>query len=193
MPNQSFNQNSILSIKEFFDRHNGLQRSNRFSMSFVNLPSDIPQIPDTDLTPLAITIGGRAIDGVADSLIGYGPGRTVPRSQRFPTGIQIAFPVTNDNMITDFFDQWFNRIYSGGRQTGYNRSYYVSYYDDIIANCQMKISLLDPNGNANRTFTFFEVYPLECLPIELNMMRPNEYSIYQVLMMFRDFTFKPGA
>jgi hypothetical protein len=187
------NQNSILTIKDFFDRHGGLQRSNRFSMSFSNLPIVIPQLSSEDLTPLAITIGPRAIDGVADSLIGYGPGRTVPRSHRFPTGVQLAFPVTNDNMITDFFDQWFNKIYSGGRQTNYNRSYYVSYYDDIVSKCQMKVSLLDPNGNVNRTFTFFEVYPLECLPIELNMMRPNEYSIYQVLMMFRDFTFKPGA
>jgi hypothetical protein len=188
------NNNSILTIKDFFDRHNGLQRSNRFSMSFVNLPEGLPQLPNQDLNPIAVTIGSRAIDGVADNLAGYGPGRTVPRSQKFPQGVQIAFPITNDHFITDFFDAWFNKIYSGGRQQGnYSKPFQLSYYDDIIANTQMKISMLDPNGNINRTFTFYEIYPIENLPIELNMLKTNEYSMYQVLMYFRDFTFKSGS
>ena len=52
----------------------------------------------------------------------------------------------------------------------------------------MNIKLLDPNGNVNRVFKFFEVYPLESLPFELNMAKPNEYLVYQVLMNFREFT-----
>ena len=183
------NNNSILTIKDFFDRHQGLQRNNRFSMSFFNLPSGLPALPNKDLNPIAITIGSRAIDGIADNLAGYGPGRTVPRSQKFPQGIMLSFPVTNDNFITDFYDAWFNRIYSGGRQQGdYSKPFQLSFYDDIIANSQMKIDLLDPNGNINRSFTFFEVYPIESLPLELNMLDTNRYLVYQVLMMFRDFT-----
>ena len=53
----------------------------------------------------------------------------------------------------------------------------------------MKINLLDPNGNINATYEFYEVYPVECLPMELNMVKNDLYSVYQVLMMYRDFNF----
>jgi hypothetical protein len=193
MANQN-NNNSILTIKDFFDRHQGLQRSNRFSMSFLNLPKTLPIVDNIDFNPISVTIGSRAIDGVADNLAGYGLGRTVPRSQKFPQGVLLAFPITSDHFITDFYDAWFNAIYSGGRQQGdYTKPYQLSYYDDIIYNTQMNINLLDLNGNINRTYSFYEVYPIECLPLELNMIENNKYSVYQVLMMFRDFTFTKGT
>lgn len=188
------NFNSIIDIKEFFNRHNGIQRSNRYSVSFVNLPAELPVVPVNDFKCIAATIGSRAIDGVADGLAGYGPGRTVPRSQKFPQGVMLAFPVTTDNFITDFYDKWFNTIYSGGRQRGgdYSTAFQVGYYDQIVAPVQMKINLLDLNGNINRTYTFYEVYPVEALPMELSMMDTNKFATYQVLMFYRDFTFTPG-
>lgn len=183
------NTNSIINIKNFFDLHGGLQRSNRFSMS-LRLPPALPQVLDSDLYPIAVTIGARAIDGIADNLAGYGLGRTVPRSQKFPQGVLVTFPITNDNFISDFFNSWFNAIYSGGRQRGaINVPYQLSYYDDIILNAEMDINLLDLNGNINRTFTFYEIFPIESLPIELNMIDANKYSTYQVLINFRDYTF----
>ena len=182
--------NSIIGIKDFFSRHRGLQRSNRFSMSFLNLPRKIPQIENFDLNPLSVTISGRAIDGVADNLAGYGLGRTVPRSQKFPEGVMLNFAITNDHQITYFFNEWFNAIYAGGRQKGdYTKPFQLSYYDDIIYNTQMNINYLDPNGNINATYEFYEVYPVECLPMELNMVKNDLYSVYQVLMMYRDFNF----
>jgi hypothetical protein len=182
--------NSIIGIKDFFSRHRGLQRSNRFSMSFLNLPRKIPQIENFDLNPLAIAISGRAIDGVADNLAGYGLGRTVPRSQKFPEGVMLNFAITNDHQITYFFNEWFNAIYAGGRQKGdYTKPFQLSYYDDIIYNTQMNINYLDPNGNINATYEFYEVYPVECLPQEVSMLKNDLYSVYSVLMMFRDFNF----
>jgi hypothetical protein len=98
-------------------------------------------------------------------------------------------PITNDNFIVDFFNQWFNKIYSGGRVAGSAQAPFgVSYYNDIIYGTEMHIKLLDPNGNTNRTFKFYEVYPLENLPFTLEMARPNEYLLYQVLMNYREFT-----
>lgn len=183
------NSNSIINIKNFFDRHGGLQRSNRFSMA-LRLPPALPQVLNEDLYPLAVTIGARAIDGIADNLAGYGLGRTVPRSQKFPQGILVTFAITNDNFITDFFNSWFNTIYSGGRQAGYyGAPFQLAYYDDTVLNAEMDINLLDLNGNINRTFTFYEVFPIETLPIQLDMIDANKYSTYQVLINFRDFTF----
>jgi hypothetical protein len=188
------NNNSILSIKDFFDRHNGLQRNNRFSLSFINLPPGLPQIDNKDINPLALNFGVRAIDTIADGLAGYGPGRTIPRSQKFPQGVLITFPVTNDNFIPLFFNAWFNRIYSGGRQRGsFDTTFKLEYYDTVVANTSMKIGLLNPNGDTNITYTFYEIFPLECLPFEMTMLKTNDYTTYSVLMNFRDFTVNTGV
>lgn len=190
MANTNNSNNSIIGIKDFFSRHRGLQRNNRFSMSFLNLPRKIPQIENFDLNPLSVTMSGRAIDGVADNLAGYGLGRTVPRSQKFPEGVMLNFAITNDHQITYFFNEWFNAIYAGGRQKGdYTKPFQLSYYDDIIYDTQMNINYLDPNGNINATYEFYEVYPVECLPQELSMLKNDLYSVYSVLMIFRDFNF----
>lgn len=190
MANTNNSNNSIIGIKDFFSRHRGLQRSNRFSMSFLNLPRKIPQLENFDLNPLSVTMSGRAIDGVADNLAGYGLGRTVPRSQKFPEGVMLNFAITNDHQITYFFNEWFNAIYAGGRQKGdYTKPFQLSYYDDIIYDTQMNINYLDPNGNINATYEFYEVYPVECLPQELSMLKNDLYSVYSVLMIFRDFNF----
>jgi hypothetical protein len=183
--------NSIVNIKEYFERHNGIQRSNRYSLSFSGLPSALPQLQEDDIQALAVSMGARAIDSLADNLAGYGSGRAVPRSQRFVPGVMLTFAVTNDNFITDFFNKWFNLIYSGGNIKGnLNAPFQLSFYNDIIYNSKLNVKLLDPNGNTNRVYTFYEVYPLESIPVELNMIESNKYMVYQVLLNYREFTFK---
>lgn len=182
-------KNTINEVKLFFDRHNGLQRNNRFSLSFQGLPSGLPNVNPDDFKVKMVDMSSRAIDAVADNLVGYGDGRLVPRSQKFVGGVLLTFAVTNDNFITDFFNSWFNLIYSGGRLRGaLNTSFQLRYYDDVVYPCRMKINLLDPNGNTNRTFTFFEVYPLENLPISLTMLDNNKFLTYTVLMHYREFS-----
>lgn len=182
-------QNTITEIKNFFSRHNGLQRDNRYSISFLNLPSALPQVPDQDLYSISFGSGARAIDGIADNLMGYGPGRIIPRSQKFVGGILLTFPLTNDSFLLNFFNNWFNLIYSGGRVKGnYNEPFMLNYYDNIVANTKMKLKILDPNGNTNRVMTFYEIFPLEALPLEFDMMKQNEYLKYQVMMYYREFT-----
>jgi len=183
--------NSIVNIKEYFDRHNGLQRSNRYSLSFAGLPRDLPQLPSDDIQAISVSMGARAIDALADNLAGYGSGRAVPRSQRFIPGVLLSFAVTNDNFIIDFFDKWFNLLYSGGRIRGnLNSPFQLSYYNEVVYPVRLNVNLLDPNGDINKIYTFYEVYPLENIPLELNMIEPNKYLIYQVLLNFREFTFK---
>lgn len=185
------NSNTILGIKDYFDRHGGLQRDNRYSVTFFNLPEGLEQVTPapTDYQTLAVAMGARAIEGIADNMMGYGPGRIVPRSQKFVGGVLLSFAVTNDNFIIDFFNTWFNLIYSGGRIKGNDAfPFQLNYYDDIVLNTKLQVNVLDLNGNTNKTFTFHEVYPVENIPLELSMASPNKYLIYQVLMNYRDFT-----
>jgi hypothetical protein len=180
--------NSITNIKDYFSRHKGLQRINRYSISFENVPIE-PQpggLLEEDFQALNVTIGARALDAVADNLSGFGAGRAVPRSQKFIGGVFLAFPLTNDLHIMKMFDSWFNKIYAGYRQ---GRNFTVDYYDTVIRNCNMNVKILDPNGNTNMTITFYEVYPLETQPLEFTMLENNKYSIYQVLMNYRDFKY----
>jgi len=176
--------NSITNIKDYFSRHGGLQRSNRYQIYFENLPNGIGIGTSNEMQALNVTIGARAIDAVADNLTGYGPGRAVPRTQKFVGGVFLAFPITNDHHITKLFNNWFNKLYTGKKQGG---NFLVNYYDDIVKNTNMVVQILDPNGGVNTTFRFFEVYPLETQPTEYTMMRNNEYAIYQVLMNYREF------
>ena len=185
----STNTNSIVNVKDFFDRHNGLQRNNRYSISFSGLPPALPQLADEEFKAESVAMSARAIDAITDNLAGFGSGRAIPRSQRFVPGVLVNFPVTGDNFIIDFFNNWFNLIYSGGRVKGnLLQPFVLSYYNDIVYNCTMKVKLLDLNGNVIKFFTFYEIYPIESLPIELTMSQPNKFVTYQVLLNYREFT-----
>lgn len=184
--------NAIATVKDFFDRHGGVQRSNRFSVKFNNLPSGLPDVNPNDFKVESVTMAARAIDSIADNLAGYGSGRSVPRSQRFVPGVLVTFPVTNDTFILDFMNSWFNRIYAGGRLINNNdfsfrNPFQLEYYDNIVFNCSMEVNLLDLNGNLNRKYTFYEVYPIENIPVDLNMAEPNTILKYQVLFNYREF------
>lgn len=182
--------NSILSIKNYFTTHNGLQRNNRFKISFENsIP--LPGVDSTNgLFANSVTFGTRAIDSVADHLCGYGKGRIIPRTQKFGEGVMVTFPVTNDVHILKYFDAWFNYISSGGRARGGagnpTTNFVTEYYENSVYNVNMNIELLNPNGNVNATFKFFEVFPLENLPMLMDMSKNNEYLNYSVLFNFRE-------
>lgn len=175
--------NSINNIKQFFDRHQGLQRPNRFSLEFAGLPSSLSEsVPNEDLQLLGAVMGTRSIDVMLDNLAGYGFGRAVPRSIKYPGGVLLTFPVTGDNFIIRFFENWFNSLFPqnlNGRQ--------VQYYDTLVKPVTMKINILDLNGNKKSTYNFYEVYPLETLPVEFKMDDKNSFLTLQVLMNFRNF------
>jgi hypothetical protein len=181
----------IIDIKQFFDRHNGLQRDNRFSVSFEGLPQGLPSLgePGNSLKTAMVEMGTRAMDTVADNLIGYGPGRMVPRYQKFPGGVLLTIPVTNDHHATNFFNAWFNLLYGGGRLRGALSSpFQLTWYHETIYPTKMIVDALDPNGNVNRKFTFFEVYPMETIPFQFSMENNNQFLKYSILMNYREFS-----
>lgn len=174
--------NSINDIKNFFDRHRGIQRPNRFSLEFSLLPRGLPPYNQGDLQLISVSMATRAIDVMFDNLAGYNLGRAVPRSTKFVGGVLLTFPVTGDNFILKFINSWFNLIFpesAGGRQ--------VNYYDEVVKNSTMRIRILDLNGNISSTYEFYEVYPLETLPIELNMDDKNTFLTHTVLFNYRNY------
>lgn len=189
--------NNITSIKDYFNRHSGLQRNNRFDVSFTGFAGGLytkvkDYIDSEQFYPVEqANIGNRAIEGVSDNLGGFGFGRIQPRAQVFAGAIQLSFAITNDNHILKFFNAWFNYLYSGGRVatdgTDLKQKYNVPWYNDAVFPVSMKIRLLDPNGNPNSTFTFYEVMPVEMQPFEVNMNVPNKYMNLIVMISYKEF------
>lgn len=182
--------NAITSIKDYFTQYNGIQRPSRFSLSITNAPSSNYAQPEYLVDEFLLN--QRAIDHVADNLNGYGVGRLVPRRQRFANGFAVTFPVTGDNKIMLFFNDWFNKIYSGGYSVGsYSTPFKLEYYDTIVKNCQIKLNLLDLNGVPVSSFIFNEVFPTETLPIKTSSMAPESgpspHMKYSVVFNYRDF------
>lgn len=186
--------NSITTLKDYFARHNGLQRLNRFDVSFSGLPGGVSDFVDSEnFYPVNYaSIGSRLIDGIADNLAGYGSGRIQPRSQKFSGGVMLAFAISNDNHLLKMFQSWFNYLYSGSRLSAsgggnLGARFVVPFYNEAVFPATMKIRALDPNGEVNTTFTFYEVMPVETQPLEFTMLKNNDYLNYQVLINFREY------
>lgn len=184
--------NTITTLKDYFSRHNGLQRLNRFDVSFSGLPGGVQNYVDSqNFYPVNYaSIGSRLIDGIADNLSGYGSGRIQPRSQKFSGGVMLAFAISNDNHLLKMFQAWFNYLYSGSRLSpsgNLGARFVVPFYNDSVFPATMTIRALNPNGDVNTTFTFYEVMPVETQPIEFTMLKNNDYLNYQVLINFREY------
>lgn len=176
------NQNSIQSIKSYIDNRKGLQRSNRFDVQIYNIPANVGRV---NFVAQQVDLGPRTIETVADNLMGYGLGRTVPRSQSLikSFGVQLTFPVTNDNQIIKVFNSWFNYFYANTNAGGFG--FYTQYYDNAVYRTQMVIDTLDPNGDRNNSMRFYEVFPVETQPITMSMLKPDQYLSYTVVLAYR--------
>jgi hypothetical protein len=181
--------NSIQQIKDYVDRHGGLQLTNRFNVSFFNVPSYTGvieiQAQQVDMAPINLNF-------TQDNLNGFGFGRFVPRSQQLMAGgngVLVTFPVTNDNYILNFFNNWFNYFFSSAKNipSDARQPFVLPFYDQSIKNVSMVINILDPNGNVNSRITYFEVFPVETQPLMMTMLKNDSYMTYSVLFGFRDY------
>jgi hypothetical protein len=180
--------NTINSLKNYFNARNGVQRLNRFSIFFLNVPQAAARYLDTEYIAEDFLLNVRAIDHASDNLPGYGAGRLIPRRQRFQEGFTVNFPVTGDNKIMLFFNDWFNSLYSGGSNVGnITTPYNVRYYDEVVKPCKLILNVLNLNGVPVSKFTFNEVFPTETLPITFSSKTQNEYLRYPVTFNFKDY------
>jgi hypothetical protein len=177
----SQNLNNIETIKTYLDTHQGLQRANRYSVIIKNIASN-----DAAMTfyPVSISFGARATNYIYDNLQGYGYGRAVPNSSKFVGGIVMTFMVTGDLDILTYFNDWFDSMYS---KTA-NSTFTVPFYDDAVLGSELYLTYLDLNGNPSPGYslwTFKEIYPVECMPLEL-AAKPDSPLLYQVVLNYRN-------
>lgn len=183
----SQNLNNIETIKTYLDTHQGLQRANRYSVVIKNIASD-----DTALTfyPEAISFGARATNYIYDNLQGYGYGRAVPNSSKFVGGIVMTFMVTGDLSVLTYFNDWFDSMYAKNA----NSTFTVPFYDDAVLGSELYLTYLDLNGNPSpgrSVWTFKEIYPVECMPLEMSS-KPDSPLLYQVVLNYRNIERSTG-
>jgi hypothetical protein len=183
--------NTINSLKNYFNLHQGIQRANRFSISFFGLPEQVNRYQDVEYVADEFLLNQRAIDHVADNLTGYGVGRLIPRRQRFSNGMALSFPVAGDNRILLFLNDWMNSIYSGGYAIGPSTTKFtLEYYDNIVSPVKMSVNLLDLNGTVKTRFIFSEIFPTEILPIKLSSLDRDKYMSVNAVFNYREFRYE---
>lgn len=178
--------NSIKSVKDYFSSRQGIQRANRYSLSFSGFPEGLSALTsylEPEYISDEILIGERAIDHVSDNLPGYGLGRLVPRRQRFANGVTIVFPVAGNNKILKLFDTWFQAIYGVGKN---GQGFYVRYYDDTVKGVTLRVKILNLNGNTVSQFRFTEVFPTQSLPVKFSSAGAEPYLRYGVTFNYRE-------
>jgi hypothetical protein len=177
----SQNLNNIENIKTYLDIRQGLQRANRYS---VVIKHEINNVNFLTCYPASISFGARATNYIYDNLQGYGYGRAVPNSSKFVGGIVMTFMVTGDLDILTYFNDWFDSMYS---KTA-NSTFTVPFYDDAVLGSELYLTYLDLNGNPSPGYslwTFKEIYPVECMPLEL-AAKPDSPLLYQVVLNYRN-------
>jgi len=183
------NSNNIDTIKNFLNTRGGIQRSNRYKIQ-ISRPSleGIANASNVVVYPSEVTFGARATNYIYDGLQGYNYGRAVPNSTKYVGGIVMTFLVTGDLFILNYFNDWFDAMYQKN-----NNSFFVPWYTDTVQPANVILTYLDLNGNASNTannqsvWTFEEVYPVECMPIQLTA-KADSPLLYQAVLNYRTIT-----
>ena len=183
------NSNNIDTIKNFLNTRGGIQRSNRYKIQ-ISRPSleGIANASNVVVYPSEISFGARATNYIYDGLQGYNYGRAVPNSTKYVGGIVMTFIVTGDLFILNYFNDWFDAMYQKN-----NNSFFVPWYTDTVQPANVILTYLDLNGNASNTannqsvWTFEEVYPVECMPIQLTA-KADSPLLYQAVLNYRTIT-----
>jgi hypothetical protein len=203
VPQKSNNQLSI--IKNFINSNEGIQRANRYGLEF-NFRNKFPGDTLTNTTtlttsigqtnynslemyPSAISFGARAINYVYDNLQGPNYGRAVPNSSKYVGGVVLTFLVTGNLNPMNFFYSWMDQLYRsknvGSQPFIGSQPSFISYYKEFTSGARAEIKFLDLNGNRKQSWFCEEVYPVECMPIELSA-KADSPLLFQVVLNYRN-------
>ena len=184
--------NSIETIKTYLTDNGGLQRPNRYKVQFLTPPPGVVSFNASDNNSFFannVAFGARATDVTYDALSGYGFGRMVPKATRYIGGVMMTVPVTGNQWVLQYMNDWFDSLYGKGNNQFTPNSFSVPYYDDFVRPVTMKVSLLDNNGDPviGGAYIFNEVYPIEQMPINLDMSIVDKFLTLQIIFNYRNY------
>jgi len=192
---------SIASLKDKISAAGGLQRNNRFYVSFngpvAPFADENGSELSTDRTPknyIAETVLFPSVTMTtqADGLAGPGLGRTSPRGLYYKDGLLMTFPVFGNWKLVEGIETWIKSLYY--QNSGSPQVWITEYYDtpqnftQSIKNSSLAVNVLDLNGDVKAVYNFTEVFPVEIVPLQLSTMTTNEYLKLTVRFAFRNYT-----
>ena len=190
---------SIASLKDKISAAGGLQRNNRFYVSFNGPVDPFIQRPgqsedDTPTQYIAETVLFPSVTMTtqADGLAGPGLGRTSPRGLYYKDGLLMTFPVFGNWQLVEGIETWIKSLYY--QNSGSPQVWITEYYDtpqnfsQSIKNSSLAVNVLDLNGDVKAIYNFTEVFPVEIVPLQLSTMTTNEYLKLTVRFAFRNYT-----
>jgi len=183
--------NSINHIKDLINNAGGLQRSNRYNVSFY-APSE--QVVNT-FPAQKVIFGGRQIVTNADRQPGPDMGRMIPINIGYgkdDASLLITFIVEQNWQTYKRIETWMNSLVNDGSNPdlGFYGFSFARPYNDFARPGWVSVECLDMNGNTKATFFFREAFPIKVQPIDMRADITDQFLTFDVLFNFRTYSVK---
>ena len=171
--------------------HNGIQRKNKFSVSFSTkcMGENISTVELNPIPAIYMNIGQRGIELTPDRMTGPGIGRNVPTNPTFESdkGLLLRFPVEQDWSTYKAIHRWLTNLTttSGGVSQKVTAA---NYYDSCAKNGIVTVKAETYNGTTACTFTFREAFPALIVPLDFDSEVNSGNLTYDVIFNFRTYT-----
>jgi len=173
--------------------HNGIQRKNKFSVTFqTECLGDVISSEEDDLESIPaiyMNIGQRGVELTPDRMTGPGIGRNIPTNPTFESdkGLLLRFPIEQDWKTYKIVNDWIGKLapineFDSELVTAAN------YYDDCAKNGIVTVVAETYNGIPACTFTFNEAFPALILPLDFDAEVNSGNSTFDVIFNFRTYT-----
>lgn len=181
IPNTQIFRDFIADVKE-----NLTLDSNRYQIEVILPPSLISAysinkinnpIIGVQLRCSDIHIPGRSVSTLPYRQ--YGPARNIPYEQVYSSEIEISFILDRNMSQRKLFDNWMNLMTD---RDSYKMGYYDSYVGDL------RISMLDREGNTTYSINLLEVYPKIIGEIIVGNDKNDQFTTQDITLCYRKWT-----
>jgi len=180
--------NSIEHIKTLIEAAGGLQRINRYNVTYYSPASDV----NNSIPAHKIVFGGREIFTLADTLPGPDKGRMIPVGIGYgkeEATLLVTFPVEQNWNTYKQIEDWMNTMVNDGSNPDFFYGFsFGRPYDEYARLGTMWVECLDMNGNIIKTFTFREAFPVKLTPLQMQADISNQFLTFDVLFNFRTYS-----
>ena len=169
--------------------HNGIQRKNKFSVTFNNTDCNGVALDSEEAIPaIYMNIGQRGVELTPDRMTGPGIGRNIPTNPTFESdkGLLLRFPIEQDWKTYKLINDWLGNL--AITNSGLGNVTAARYYDNCAKNGTVIVNAETYNGTSACTFTFNEAFPALILPIDFDAEANTGNSTFDVIFNFRTYS-----